>query len=178
MQCAQAGDVAAYGVLFDRYQVRLTRFLMRILAHPQTAEDIAQEAFWQVWERRHTYNPRRPFRVFLYVAAKNLALNERNRVHNRKTVPIESIAEPIAPDNPIIASERQQLRCAVSKALLALPEDQRLSIVLHEYEGYGYREVAAVLECSEVQARVIAFRARNRLKRLLKPLMESEIKNE
>lgn len=174
MQCAQAGDVAAYGALFDRYQGRLVRFLVRILDSHSNAEDIAQEAFWNVWERRQTYNPRRSFRVFLYVAAKNLALNERNRAHHRKSVPLDSIVEPVAPDNPIAASERQQLQCAVRRALLTLPEDQRICIVLHEYEGYGYREIAAVLECSEVHARVTAFRARNRLKRLLSPLIESE----
>jgi RNA polymerase sigma-70 factor, ECF subfamily len=178
MQCAQAGDIAAYGALFDRYQVRLARFLTRILHNSHSAEDIAQEAFWNVWERRHTYNPRRSFRVFLYVAAKNLALNERNRAHHRNIVPLESIAEPVATDDPVAASERQQLQCAVRRALLDLPENQRICIVLHEYEGYSYREIAAVLECSEIQARVVGFRARNRLKRLLGPLMESEVENE
>jgi RNA polymerase sigma-70 factor, ECF subfamily len=174
MERAARGDVAAYGVLFDRHQPRLVAFLMRFLGDRALAEDIAQEAFWNVWQKRAVFDPHQSFRVFLYVAAKNLALNETASAQRRRTVSLNAVKERAGPNDAEEWSARRQLQCIVRKALGELPADQRLCVLLREYDGCTYRETARILGCSEVHARVLAFRARARLKRLLEPLLASE----
>lgn len=183
MQQVSKGDVAAFGLLFDRHQARLIAFLTRFLGNRTLAEDIAQEAFLNIWRKRETFNSRQSFRVYLYVVAKNLALNEQTSVRNRRTVSLNALPEygeslaltPAARENdPQGAALQKHLQCTISHALQKLPDEQRLCILLREYDGCSHQEVARIVGCSEVSARVLCFRARNRLKRLLAPLLESE----
>lgn len=175
MRHVTAGETAALGVLFDRYEPRLTAFLTRFLGERAVAEDVAQDTFWKVWENRAVYDSRRQsFRVFLYVVARNLARNEHNRAGRRRTVPLDHEVGGESSEGPAHVSERRYVQDCVRTALLTLPEEQRLCVVLREYEGYSFRETAQVLGVSEVHARVLAFRARARLKHLLVHLLESE----
>lgn len=174
MERASRGDIAAYGVLFDRHQPRLVAFLTRFLGDRALAEDMAQEAFWNVWRRRETFNTRQSFRVFLYVVGKNLALNELASARRQRTVSLAAVEEHAGPDDTAGWSARRQVQCTVRKALKELPDDQRLCVLLREYDGCSYGETARILGCSEVHARVLAFRARNRLKRLLEPLLAGD----
>ncbi len=174
MKRAAQGDLDAFGALFDRHQVRLVAFLTRFLGERAQAEDIAQEAFWNVWKRREMFDTRQSFRVYLYVAAKNLALNERASARHQRTVPLDTVAEQSGPDDALHGSLRRHLQCTVREALRELPEDQRLCVLLREYDGCSYQETARILGCSEVNARVLSFRARNRLKRLLAPQLLRE----
>ncbi len=176
-RAAERGDLTAFGVLFERHQARLVAFLTRFLGERATAEDIAQEAFWKVWQNRAQFNPKQSFRVYLYVAAKNLALSDRTSAYSRHTVLSDFAPERAEPDDentPLDAALQNHLRCAVRQALQALPEDQRLCVLLHEYDGYTYGEIARILNCSIVSARVLGFRARKRLAQLLEPLMEEK----
>lgn len=176
-RAAAYGDLTAFGVLFERHQARLVAFLTRFLGERASAEDIAQEAFWKVWQSRAHFNPKQSFRVYLYVAAKNLALSARTSADSRRIVLSDFAPERSDADEknaPLDAAVQNDLRCTVRRALQALPNDQRLCVLLHEYDGYSYGEIARILNCSVVSARVLGFRARKRLAHLLAPLMEEE----
>jgi RNA polymerase sigma-70 factor, ECF subfamily len=180
MRGAAGGDAEAFGALYDRHAPRLLAFLTRFLGDRAMAEDVTQDAFWKVWENRNAFDPKRQtFRVFLYVVARNLARNEQGRAGRRRDVPLTEDGDAAGPsgDEPARLTERRFLRESVRAALLELPEEQRLCVVLREYEGYSFREAARILGCSEVRARVLAFRARARLKRLLAHLMEAETRH-
>jgi RNA polymerase sigma-70 factor (ECF subfamily) len=182
MARAARGDVAAFGLLFDRTHGALYAFLCRYLDDATTAEDVAQEAFWRMWEHRHTFDPTRPFRAWAYAVARNAARDELRRPHRRAA----RLEDAPAGDGSGLRGEvdgglgsdgcvRQlALREQVRAALAALPEEQRLCLVLREYEGRSHAEIAAVIGCTEGAARVLAHRARRALRDRLAPVLEGE----
>src|SRR5262245_39847169 len=85
MQRAGRGDLAAFGELFDRHQPGLFAFLCRFLGDAPTAEDVAQDVFWRVWQYRARFDPSRRFSPWLYAIARRVALDERDRSHRRAT---------------------------------------------------------------------------------------------
>src|SRR2546427_11523414 len=83
MQRLAHGDVAALKRLIDVYWVPLLGYATRVLQQPDAAEDVAQETFVRIWERRNEWRPEGSPRAYLYHIARNLALNERRRVRVR-----------------------------------------------------------------------------------------------
>jgi RNA polymerase sigma-70 factor (ECF subfamily) len=164
------GDLAAFGVLFDRYQPRLVAFLTRFCGDHGTAEDLAQDAFWRIWEGRGSYDTGRRFDTWLFVVAKNAALNQIRQATRHRSVPIDSLAEGEWASSMPDAIQIDR-RDAVRAALQQLPTDQRLILILREYEGLSHREVAEVMGCSEGAARALAHRARAVLREHLRPLL-------
>src|SRR5205085_3017589 len=76
-----------------------------------------------------------------------------------------------SPEESVLAADH---RSRVQAALRSLPADQRLCVILREYEGRSHREIGEILGCSEGNARVLTHRARRALKPLLKSILESE----
>ena len=157
MRRVQGNEVAALGEIFDRYQARLVAFLLRFCGDRAQAEDLAQESLWRVWENRSRYESRRPFSTWLFVVAKNVALNQKKHAACLHSVSLTSLSET----EPSAKGETDgfAVRDGVREALLKLPPDQRLCIILHEYEGFSYREVGEILGNSEGAARGLAHRA-------------------
>lgn len=160
---ARDGDREAFADLYVRHRPALTAFLTRFTGSPMLAEDLAQESFVRLWEARGRFERQRKFKIWLYVAAKNLALNALKA--RRELALPEELAERTAP-RPSALGE------LVTEALQALPEPQRLALVLTIYEQFSHREAAEAMGCTEVSARVLAFRARQTLKRRFAPLLE------
>lgn len=167
MQQAQADDREAYATLFVRHRGALTAFLIRYLGNHALAEDVAQETFLALWLERARFQKKRSFKVWLYVAARNRA---NNALRGKHPLPLDESL--VAPGSLAEASERTLLQETVQAALLALPEAQRLAIVLTVYEGFSYREAAQAMECTEVAARVLAHRGRQALQKRLMTLKD------
>jgi RNA polymerase sigma-70 factor, ECF subfamily len=177
-------DTAALGALFDRYRPTLFLFLLRAFGDRAAAEDLVQEAFWRVWEYRRRYDPARKFSTWLYTIARHLAWNQMQSAgHQTKRFSELSEAEQqrleagpdgSSPPSPEALALEADHRSRVQAALRSLPADQRLCLVLREYEGRSHREIGEILGCSEGNARVLTHRARHALKPLLKSLLESE----
>jgi RNA polymerase sigma-70 factor, ECF subfamily len=167
---AAHGSRSAFGALFTRHEARLVAFLTRFTGDSHLAQDAAQTAFLNAWEARTRFDAHRgSFRVWLWTLGKNAARTELTRRH-RTDLPLESAAEQTVPDG---ASQRL-LQRAVSDALGTLREKERLALVLTVYEGFTFREAAYVLGGTEIAARVLCHRARQRLKVQLSPLLERE----
>lgn len=177
-------ELAALGELFDRFRPPLFLFLLRVVGDRAAAEDLVQEVFWRLWERRSGYDPERRFSTWLYTIARRLAWNELLSASHR-TVRFSELSEaeqqrleadPSGPDHGapeqlVLAADHS---ARVQAALQSLPAEQRLCLVLREYEGRSHREIGEILGCSEGNARVLAHRARRALRPLLTSLMESE----
>ena len=166
---AQDGDREAFADLYVRHRPALTAFLARFTGSLALAEDIAQESFVRLWEARGRFEKHRKFKIWLYVAAKNLAINAL-KARREQSLP-EELAEQAIPRSSALGE-------LVAEALQALPEAQRLVLVLTVYEQFSHREAAEALGCTEVSARVLAFRARRTLKQRLAPLLEREYETE
>lgn len=177
-------DTAALGELFDRYHPPLFAFLLRVAGDRAVAEDLAQEVFWRLWEQRTRFDPDRSFAAWLYTIARRLAWNELQCAAHR-TARFSELSETeqrrfeaqggephtIPPEEAVLAAAG---RSQVQAALQTLPPDQRLCIVLREYEGRSHREIGEILGCSEGNARVLTHRARRALRPLLASLWEGE----
>ena len=163
-----AGDMEALGVLFERYKRPLYGFLYRLVHDVAWAEDLALDVFLRVFDRRRTYKQGFKFSTWLFTIAHNLAADGMRR-SNRCELPVECPEDFATPPagQPVDIAERAELADTVRLAVMALPEDQRLVILLREFEGFSYREIAQVLGGSEDTIRVRAHRARQNLRKAL-----------
>lgn len=179
MRAVQAGDEAAFRLLYRRYERRLLAFLIPYVGDPGLAEDLVQEAFLRVFRGRAAYEPRGAFRTWLFAIARNLALDHlRRRRGSPEAAPLpqeEGVAgtdpsgmpDPV-PDALAVLGGRDAA-AALRAALLDLPEADRAVILLSRIEGLRYREIAEILGSTEGAVKVRAHRAlitlRNRLRR-------------
>jgi RNA polymerase sigma-70 factor, ECF subfamily len=169
MARVRAGDAEALAVLFERYKSRLFAFLYRMLGERGAAEDLLGETFLRVYQHRARFRPGCGFAPWVYRIARNLAIQEarHRQVARQAKARLERESSLQREESPEAGAERAELRGAVLAALRGLPEEQRSAAILREYEGMDYREIAAVLGCTEQAARARTYRARLALRAAL-----------
>ncbi|MFZ6030231.1 MAG: RNA polymerase sigma factor [Chloroflexota bacterium] len=146
VQQAQQGNRSAYGELIQRHYDGVVRVVYRMCGEAQTAEDATQEAFIRAWIKLPAYQPRAPFRNWLYRIAVNAALDilRKKPEENLEDEGVMMFADP-TPDPETTLIEKEQA-AFLQKAVKALPEAARLVLVLREYGELSYQEIASVLE--------------------------------
>lgn len=157
----QRGSREAFVELFERYREIIYAFFRRRLADAARSEDLAQETFVALLDGVRRYEPRAPFRSYLYGIAFNLLAAER-RKKGREHPSAGEAQEPSAasdPDAPLW----------VRGALAKLDADAREVLLLREYEQLSYAEIGALLRVPVNTVRSRLFRARMALKDLLVP---------
>jgi len=167
---AQQGDRAAFGELVCQHRQGVINVVYRLCGDAALAEDAAQEAFIRAWKNIQRYEPQSPFRNWVYRIATNAALDTLRR--QRETVDIEEIPLPSHHSNPEIAAETGEQTAFIQQAVLDLPAASRVVVILREYEGFSYREIADTLDIpiGTVMSRLSY--ARKQLRLTLAPLME------
>lgn len=177
----QAGDTDAFSVLVEKYRGPVVHFLYRMVHEPALAEELAQEVFLRVYRARKSYRPRAKFTTWLFRIATNVALNalrdgRQRRARERSLESGEgtmgALAERADPganvEQAMLEAERRE---QVRQAVEALPEKQRLAVLLHKYQELDYAEVADILDCSESALKSLLFRAYETLRVKLRPLL-------
>jgi RNA polymerase sigma-70 factor (ECF subfamily) len=149
------------------------------------AEDLAQEVFLRVYRARNEYAPSAKFTTWMFRIATNLALNSiRDNRHRRMDISVDQTLDngeddqrPMelpdrAPtiEQELMARTRSEM---ILRAVHALPEKQRVAVLLHKYQEMDYDEIARVLECSEGALKSLLFRAYETLRVELAPLVSS-----
>jgi RNA polymerase sigma-70 factor, ECF subfamily len=144
---AQQGDRSAFGELVTRHYESVIRVVYRLCGDAQIAQDAAQEAFIRAWTRLPSYQPRAPFRSWLYRIAVNTALDILRRKPDVRLDINEGMylmaEKKPGPEAAYIEKEQVDF---LQGAIHALPEAARTVLVLREYGGLSYAEIAAVLE--------------------------------
>jgi len=168
---AQQGDRRAFGELVRRHREGVVNVVYRMCEDANLAEDAAQEAFIRAWQHLPSYRPRSPFRNWVYRIATNVALDALRR--ERETVNVDMLPPVASQDGPEATVEGKERGEQVRQAVLALPPASRAVLVLREYEGLSYREIADTLgiPIGTVMSRLNY--ARNRLRELLAPCLEA-----
>jgi RNA polymerase sigma-70 factor (ECF subfamily) len=158
MVAYQGGDTEAFGTVYAALRGALTRYLRALVRDSAIADDLVQETFLQLHRARHTFQPPRPVKPWVYAIARNVFLMHRRAALRRGRH--ETIADEALPDVPV-PPEIESLgdRESVRKALARLPEGRREPLVLHHGLGMSFKEVGAVLGISEGAAKVRAHRA-------------------
>ena len=140
---AQQGNRRAFGELVRRYRKGVVNVVYRMCGDANLAEDAAQEAFIRAWQHLPNYRPRSPFRNWVYRIATNVALDALRR--ERETVDIDALSLATLDAGPEATVEGKERDERVRQAVLVLPPASRAVLVLREYEGLSYREIAGTL---------------------------------
>ena len=154
-----AGSREAFEDLFGRYREPVWRFFARRLPNPATVEELAQDVFVALLQNRVRYEPRAPFRAYLFGIAWNVLLAEKRRAARVREDPV--VADVDHSGTTLDAS------LWVRRALAGLDDEQRELVMLREYEGLTYEEIAALLRVPLNTVRSRLFRARMELRDVL-----------
>jgi RNA polymerase sigma-70 factor (ECF subfamily) len=175
----KTGDQAAFEYLVQKYRRPMVSFMFRMSRNTAAAEDLAQEVFLRVYRSRESYEASAKFTTWLYRIATNLAVNHaRDTRHERPEVTV-SLDEPDEdsgttielPDGGMNAEQmivRRERMLAIRRRVEALPELQRLAVIMHKYQEMDYKQIAEVLKKSESATKSLLFRAYEALREQLK----------
>jgi RNA polymerase sigma-70 factor (ECF subfamily) len=175
----KAGDDSAFEYLVQKYRRQMISFMYRMSHNSAAAEDLAQEVFLRVYRSRTNYEPSAKFTTWLYRIATNLAVNHaRDTRHERpeNTVNLdqpdsETGQTPDVPDSSITVEEailRRERLAAIRQKVQALPERQKIAVLMHKYQQMDYKQIAEVLKLSESATKSLLFRAYETLRVQLK----------
>src|ERR1700722_1160099 len=173
------GDEAGFNYLATKYHRPMIHFLYRMVGNQAVAEELAQEVFLRVYRARSSYRAEARFTTWLYRIATNLAVNHaRDTRHERNAQTIyldqpdpETGTTPdVADDEPTAEQQlmRDERMAAIRLHVIALPERQRMAVLMHKYQGMDYRQIGEVLKLSESATKSLLFRAYQTLRDKLK----------
>jgi RNA polymerase sigma-70 factor (ECF subfamily) len=174
-----AGDESGFNYLVTKYHRAMVHFLFRMVRTQAVAEELAQEVFLRVYRSRESYRAEAKFTTWLYRIATNLAVNHaRDTRHERAAqnvyldVPDEETGTtPEIADAELNVEQRilrDERMSAIRNHVLALPERQRMAVLMHKYQGLDYRQIGDVLKLSESATKSLLFRAYQTLREKLK----------
>jgi RNA polymerase sigma-70 factor, ECF subfamily len=174
-----AGDEPAFNFLAQKYHRAMIHFLFRMVHNQAVAEELAQEVFLRVYRSRESYRAEAKFTTWLYRIATNLAVNHaRDTRHERsaQTVYLDApdaetgTTPDVADDEPTVEQRlmRDERMAAIRTHVMALPERQRMAVLMHKYQGMDYRQIGEVLKLSESATKSLLFRAYHTLRDKLK----------
>jgi RNA polymerase sigma-70 factor (ECF subfamily) len=143
----QGGDVRAFEDLVRRHRTPVFSFLLRLVRERGRAEDLCQETFLRLVRAAGGWQPRAPFRTWLYAVARNLAFDDARRQAFRRVEPLDDPARAAAASDdpaPDRAAEAALVRPKLEAAIAALPDEQREVFLLREHAGLRFHEIAEV----------------------------------
>lgn len=145
----QKGDEESFELLFKKYYLPLTRFAWRYVHSKAIAEELAQEIFTIIWEKRKDLDTTGSVRSYLYKSVRNLSINHLNHQDVRNKFDRQWSTQR---ENPEIEFHdefrKEQIRNAIATAIDELPPRSKMTYKLHRYDGLTYEEIAALMEIS------------------------------
>jgi len=180
IRLAIAGDHDGFERLYELHSRRVYSLCLRLAGNPSDAEDLAQEAFLQLFRKIHTFRGESRFSTWLHRMTLNVVLMKRRRKRHPE-VSLDATAEHDDADSkPMIDPGAPDLkltgaldRVNIEKALQKLPKGYREMFILHDVEGYEHNEIAGLLGCSVGNSKSQLFKARVKLRQLLREVVRS-----
>jgi len=177
----QRGDKSAFDFLVIKYQHKIIQLVNRYVKDPSEAQDVAQEAFIKAYRALGSFRGEATFYTWLYRiainTAKNYLLSRARRNANYQVDIQEAEALENAPqlqglETPERLLLNQEIIDVISAAIDELPEEMRTAIILREFDGMSYEEIAEAMDCPVGTVRSRIFRAREAIDTKLNPLLE------
>jgi RNA polymerase sigma-70 factor (ECF subfamily) len=174
VRLAQQGDSAAFETIFQLHSRRVYALCLRMVSDPVEAEDLAQEAFLQLFRKIQTFRGESAFSSWLHRLTANVVLMSFRRKKPQATSLDEMMRSDDDNQVPRIelggadprlsgVCDRMNLQTAIE----ALPHGYRLIFLLHDVHGYEHNEIARLLDCSIGNSKSQLHKARKRLRELL-----------
>jgi RNA polymerase sigma-70 factor, ECF subfamily len=178
---AKQGDEAAFEVLYQLHKRRVYSLCLRMVSNPSQAEDLAQEAFLQLFRKIGTFRGESAFSTWLHRMTVNVVLMQLRK----KGLPIVSLEETLEADEETPRKEfgaddvkltgsvdRMQLERAINR----LPPGYKTVFVLHDVEGFEHNEIAQMVGCSIGNSKSQLHKARLKLRDYLKSIRAEKAK--
>jgi RNA polymerase sigma-70 factor, ECF subfamily len=142
---AQGGDRNAFSELVRSHGQGVLHVIYRMCGDMRVAEDAAQETFIQAWLRLRSYRPGTSLRNWLYRIAVNTAIDMLRKEKRILPDAVEDLRLTDPQPGPEVLAAKSEQAATVQQAVLALPDASRAVLVLREYEGLSYQEIAEAL---------------------------------
>ncbi len=183
------GDEAALRDLIEKHQGAVYGTIAKMLGDPIEAQDLAQQVFVRVYRAAGSYRATAQFKTWIFTIVRNLVFNEHRRRSRATLISLhppeneQSHSGPSAEvDLPDLANktpgenmlQREMLR-KIDEAILALPDQQRLAIVLRRYDEFSYEQIAEILKTSVPATKSLLFRARETLRLALQDYLDTDV---
>ena len=175
----KAGNMTGYDFLVRKYRKPIINFMYRMTRNQSIAEELAQEVFLRVYRSRETYRAEARFSTWLYRIATNLGVNQARDTRHERAASTVYLDEPdaetgstpdVADSTPDVEAKilREERMAAIREHVMALPERQKMAVLMHKYEGMDYGQIGEVLKLSESATKSLLFRAYQTLREKLK----------
>jgi len=176
---ARSGDSDAFRMLTERHGRALFRLAFRMTGNEQDAEDVVQESFLRAYRQLGKFDERATFGTWLYRIAANCSLDlvrskkrrSEHIAHPDPDMEDPVVALPSGDPNPERIALSSEIRERVAEAMNELSATERTAFVLRHFEGMCIEEVSRVLECQPGAAKHSVFRAVQKLRRALEPVV-------
>lgn len=178
IQRVARGDAEAFEILVRNYEPRLLNFLSRVTGRPEVAQEVAQEALIKAFYKAHTFHFRCSFYTWLCEIAVHKFLDWRKqrkrwyRKHAVTDMQEQSFDRPDRMPGPVELAESLEVQQQVRAGIAQLSPDHQTVLILRELQGASYEEIAAAMKCSVGTVESRLFRARQKLKEILQPVMK------
>ncbi|GAB1488800.1 RNA polymerase sigma factor RpoE [Opitutaceae bacterium] len=180
MAALQRGEDQALATLMHRWELGVKSFLLRLGVPSADVEDVAQDAFVRLYEKRANYRPGAPFKPWILTIAGNLGRNRLRWRFRRREDSIEAMASD-RPDGFDVADSATQSAAAVAEqasvtkevrsAVEALPDNLRQAVLCVELEEMSHQEAAQIMGCSPKAVETRLYRARQILRSALRSVL-------
>jgi RNA polymerase sigma-70 factor, ECF subfamily len=174
IRLAQHGDASAFEQLYRLHSRRVYALCLRMVGNPADAEDLAQEAFLQLFRKIATFRGESAFSTWLHRMTVNVVLMRLRK----KSLPVASLEETTEPDEetggprkdigaPDLLLTGSIDRVNLQRCVEQLPPGYRTVFVLHDVQGYEHNEIADIMRCSIGNSKSQLHKARMRIRELL-----------
>lgn len=164
---AAGGDIEAFGRLYDIYAERIYRHIYYRTSNIEDARDLTQEVFIKAWQGLPRYKKTKiPFLGWLFTISHNRVIDYYRTKKDYSYLNNELVMED-AKSSPEKLAEGRFAQQEIRRAILRLPEDQQQVIMMNYIEGFEYSEIAAAMNKTEGNIRVIVHRALKKMRKIL-----------
>jgi RNA polymerase sigma-70 factor (ECF subfamily) len=170
----RAGDLHAFEAVFARYESMVYNVAYRMLGSLDDAQDVKQEAFLRAHRAIRSFRGDCQVSTWLCRIATNLCLSRRRRADSHVASLEEQLVETADATDIEEAVERRRIQAAVQEILGRLPKHHRTVLVLRDFEGLSYTEMAKVLDCSVAAVNTRLHRAREAFRKMAAPLLAGD----
>ena len=149
-----------YNQCVDNHADALYRFVLKNIKDDDSAQDIVQEAFIRMWEKREDVNGEKS-KSYLFTTAYHILIDAIR--HRERFTELEHVGDEFSDTTSSYSDLQEVLHQAVEQ----LPVDQKTVLMLRDYEGYSYQEIGKITGLNESQVKVYIYRARLFLKKYI-----------
>jgi len=181
----QEGDEYAFEEIVNRFKDRLKNFVYRYLSNEEAAEDVVQETFLRVYQKKHMYRNIAKFSTWIYTIAGNLAKTELRKRKRRKMYSLSNLgledkdyeipSEDFPPEGAVEGEYTEQ---EIQAAIDELPEKFKTVIILRDIQELSYEEISNIVNVPVGTVKSRINRARLKLQEKLRHLRQSRIERE